>query len=147
MEDSIQQSLDKVECWLDKQGFVVCKSSKKTIEDEVDFERKVVFLSLRSKPLYQLYSILHECGHVILRKKKDYKKRFANALAIKESFRDQTVSSSIEQIEEEILAWREGEKLAISIGVEIDRDKYYKYGFRWVMGYVVLASIGREHFI
>jgi NOL1/NOP2/fmu family ribosome biogenesis protein len=147
MEDTTQQNLSAIEHWLDKKGFVVCKSNKKRIEDEVDFERKVVFLSLRSKPLYQFYSILHECGHIVLRNKKDYKKRFKNSVAVQNGDKCETLMSSIEVIEEEILAWREGENLALSMSLELNSDHYYRYASRWLMGYIVLAAVGKEHFL
>lgn len=145
MKTDIEQSLSAIESWLDKKGFVLCKSNKRSIEDEVDFERKVVFLSLRSKPLFQLYSLLHECGHVVLRTKKDYRQRFKEHAKVSEGLMKPTIRSSVEEVEEEMLAWREGEVLARKLNIELDTDIYYKYGYKWVMGYILVASIGNEH--
>lgn len=147
MKTCIKEKISKIESWLDKKGFVLCKSNKKTIEDEVDFERRVVFLSQRSKPEHQLYSLLHECGHVVIRKRKDYKTRFKESLYIAEECKMPTIRSSIEEIEEEILAWREGEYLAKKLSIDLDSDLYYKYGTKWVMTYVVLAANGREYLL
>lgn len=144
MKKSIDKSLNIVESWLDKKGFCLLRSKKRTIEDEVDFERKVVFLSLRSKPLYQLYSLLHECGHVVVRTSKEYKRKFAAHIAAQEGTAKTTICSVVQEVEEEILAWREGETLASKLGIDIDEEDYYKYGFKWVMGYIAIASIGRE---
>lgn len=146
MNQTIEHSIDKIEKWLEKQKFALLKSKLPTIEDEVDFERKVVFLSLKSKPIHQLYSLLHECGHVVIRKKKDYKTRYKESIAYQEgTLEKETNRSSVEQIEEEILAWREGFALASKLDIEIDSDVYYKYSSRWVMSYVVKASIGNEY--
>lgn len=144
---NIEQSLSIIESWLDKKGFVLCKSNKKTIQDEVDFERKVVFLSLRSSPINQLYSVLHECGHVIVRGKKTYKQDFREYINASEGEGRTTITSTIQEIEEEILAWREGAALAKKLHISMDREKYYKYGYKWVMTYVVLAAIGNEHLL
>lgn len=144
MKLNTKQALSKIETWLDKKGFVLCKSKNRTIEDEVDFERKVVFLSLRSKPIYQVYSILHECGHVIIRGRKSYKEDFKSHIEVCENGARPTFRSSIEEVEEEINAWREGERLAKKLSIELDREEYYKYSSKWVMGYIVLASLGRE---
>ena len=146
MNDVIQ-SLDKIESWLDKKGFVLCKSNKRTIQDEVDFERKVVFLSLRSSPINQLYSLLHECGHVIVRGKKAYKEDFKEYIKSSEEDGRETITSSVQEVEEEIQAWREGEALARKLLINLDRAKYYKYGYKWVMGYIVLEAIGNEHLL
>lgn len=146
MNQTIEQSLDKIEKWLEKQRFALLKSKLSTIEDEVDFERKVVFLSLKSKPMNQLYSLLHECGHVIIRKRKDYKERYKESIAFLEGdLVKETNRCSVEQIEEEILAWREGFTLASKLDIVIDSDTYYKYSSRWVMSYIVKASIGKEY--
>lgn len=147
MKNNIEQTLSIIESWLDKKGFVLCKSSKRTIQDEVDFERKVVFLSLRSSPINQIYSILHECGHVILRTRKDYPIRFKDHFSANNADGNITIRATVEEIEEEILAWREGENLAKKLGIHIDTNSYYRYGFRWVMGYVTLASIGNENLL
>ena len=144
---NIEQSLDLIESWLDKKGFVLCKSKKRTIQDEVDFERKVVFLSLRSSPINQLYSLLHECGHVIIRGRKDYKIKYKSHYKVSEEALPPTIQSSVEEVEEEINAWREGENLCIKLSIDINTDEYYKYASRWVMGYIVVAAIGNEHLL
>ena len=148
MTKLIEQSIDKIESWLAKKGFALLKSKLSTIQDEVDFDRKVVFLSLRSKPEYQLYSLLHECGHVIIRTRKDYRLRYAASAEREENpSKNETNRSIVEQIEEEILAWREGQALANKLDIYVNDGKYYKYGYRWVMSYVVLAAVGKEHYL
>lgn len=145
--NNIGQSLFLIESWLDKKGFVLCKSNKRTIQDEVDFERKVVFLSLRSSPINQLYSVLHECGHIVVRGKKTYKQDFREHINVAEGEGKVTITSTVQEVEEEILAWREGAALAKKLSICIDREKYYKYGYKWVMGYIVLAAVGNEHLL
>lgn len=148
MTKLIEQSIDKIESWLAKKGFALLKSKLPTIQDEVDFDRKVVFLSLRSKPECQLYSLLHECGHVVIRTRKDYGIRFAASVEREENpSKNETNRSIVEQIEEEILAWREGQALANKLDIYVNDSKYYKYGYRWVMSYVVLAAVGKEHYL
>lgn len=148
MADFIEQSIDKIESWLSKRSFALLKSKLKTIEDEVDFDRKVVFLSLRSKPINQLYSLLHECGHILVRNKKNFKSRFRETTAIEQGRQFiETNRSIVEQIEEEILAWREGYKLSNQLELNLVEKDYFKYGFRWVMSYIVRGSIGKEHYL
>jgi len=143
---TIEQYIDKVEAWLYKRRFVLLKSKFPTIEDEVDFERKVVFLSLKSKPENQLYSLLHECGHIIIRSRKDYAERYKSSIAFSEGkLNKETYRASIEEIEEEILAWREGYALASKLEIPIKENIYYRYSSRWVMTYIVKASIGNEY--
>lgn len=148
MTKLIEQSIAKIETWLAKKGFALLKSKLPTIQDEVDFDRKVVFLSLRSKPDNQLYSLLHECGHVVIRTRKDYAERFAATVEREEEpTKKETNRSIVEQIEEEILAWREGQKLAYKLDIYVNDKIYYNYGYRWVMGYIALGAVGKEHYL
>ena len=57
------------------------------------------------------------------------------------------MQSSVEEVEEEINAWREGENLCAKLSIDIDTDEYYKYASRWTMGYIVVAAIGNEHLL
>ena len=50
----------KLEKWLKRKNIVLVKSRSLSIVDETDLDRKLVFLSIRQKPIHQLYSLLHE---------------------------------------------------------------------------------------
>lgn len=143
----IDEYLSRLESWLDKKGFTLCKSKKVSIEDEVEFERKVVFLSLRSSPINQLFSLLHECGHIVIRNRKDYEVKYKESFKYQQQNKKPTMRACVEEIEEEISAWREGEKLAQKLSIYVDSDAYYRYASKWVMSYVVLHSVGNEHLL
>ena len=50
----------KLEKWLKNKNIVLVKSKSLSIVDETDLNRKLIFLSIRQKPIHQLYSLLHE---------------------------------------------------------------------------------------
>ena len=138
-----RRSIDKLEKWLTTKGYRLIKGTEKHIEDEMWYEKKIVFLSLRSTLEHQLYSLLHECGHVMIRQKeKTYSARFKT---VKESEKnpqkEKTYRYIVEEIEEEIEAWRKGEKLSEKLKLNLNSDIYYKYGSRLVMSYIKLAQI------
>lgn len=145
MINEIESAFKIIESWLTKKGFSLFRSKQKSIVDEVDFERKVVFISERYKTNFQFYSLLHECGHIVLRTKKNYETYFKASFDYETSNKKQSYRASVEEIEEEILAWREGFNLAKKLKIFVDEDKYYTYSSRWVMTYVVKAAIGKEH--
>ena len=145
MKDYIRSSIKKINAWLSKRGYGLYMSKLPTVEDEVDLDRKIVFISTRSSPQNQLYSLLHECGHIIIRSRKDYDTRYAAAIAYTEGNKKPSMRGLVEEIEEEILAWREGQMLAKKLEIFVEEQSYYRYSSRWVMSYIVRASVGREH--
>lgn len=148
MKSVVEQNFATLEAWINRRGFILLRSKHKKISDEVDFDRNIVFITKRSTPIHQFYSALHECGHIIVRSKKDYGERFKASLTYNEDMRGKlTFRCLVEEIEEEILAWREGEKLCKKLNIALDVDKYYTYSSRWVMTYIVKAGLGKEYLL
>jgi len=148
MTDYIKSSIKKLEGWLSKRGYGLFMSKLPTIEDEVDLERKVVFITTRSSKQNQLYSLLHECGHIVIRSRRDYNTRYSSSIAYTEgNTKKPSYRALVEEIEEEILAWREGHNLAKKLEIFVEEKSYYQYSSRWVMSYVVKAGVGKEHLI
>ena len=86
----------------------------------------------------RIYSLLHECGHVLAMTSKGYKKKFP--LLHKQRFGRKKINKNknayrIEILAEEIDAWKRGKKLAKRLGISLDKS-YDDYAARWVMTYV-----------
>ena len=139
--------IDIVEHWLAKRGYKIVRGKTKHIVDSVDFEMKLVFLSERSKTHNQLFSILHECGHILNRDKNFTKKYKALNAAEKDPRKLKTMRFLVEEIEEETEAWRRGEILANKLNLEIDTEQYYNYAAKFLMTYVVTAAKGKGYLI
>lgn len=148
MKSEIEQAFKLLEKWLSTKGFILFRSNHKKINDEVDFDRNIVFITKRSTPLHQFYSALHECGHIIIRKRKDYQEKYKASINYNENMSGKlTLRCHVEEIEEEINAWREGEKLCKKLNISLDTDKYYTYSARWVMSYIVKAGLGKQYLL
>jgi hypothetical protein len=139
--------IDIVEHWLAKRGYKIVRGRTKHIVDSVDFEMKLVFLSERSKEHNQLFSILHECGHILNRDKNFNKKYKALSAAEKDPRKLKTMRFLVEEIEEETEAWRRGEILANKLNLELDTEQYYNYASKFLMTYVVTAAKGKGYLI
>ena len=143
-----QTNLDKVEEWLTGKGYRLIKGKEKHVVDSVDFETKIVFLGTRAVEENQVYSILHECGHIINRTKDNFSKKYK---VLKEAETDSKKTKSIrylvEEIEEETEAWRNGEVLANKLDINLDSDKYYTYASKFLMGYIVIAGEGKDYIL
>lgn len=92
----------------------------------------------------RLYSLMHECGHLLIQdNKKRYEKQFASH-AKREIWRDgrknKTDKYKISIIEEEYEAWRRGKKLAKRLGINFDEDRFDQYRAHCIMSYLFWAT-------
>tara|TARA_A100001515_G_scaffold139184_2_gene133570 strand:+ start:93 stop:497 length:405 start_codon:yes stop_codon:yes gene_type:complete len=82
----------------------------------------------------QLFCLLHEAGHLILRKDENFKSNYPDV------HKDgRTQLSRVDTIKEEIDAWSEGRKLAKKLGIEIDDRRWNRYWKHQVYKYVKWA--------
>lgn len=88
----------------------------------------------------QLYTLLHEAGHLIISERKNYTRRFSHgypALAQqKHRHRNYTKLHWIHIVHEEVEAWEEGKKLAQLRGIPIRNKKWEKYRADALMSYM-----------
>jgi len=141
---SLVEQVETLRKWLARRGFSLVMGASNRIEDSVEFDTMIVFINTRSSLRNQVYSLLHECGHVSLRSnvKKYYKKYpFTKTSEVVDGRKAQSNTFLVELLDEEIQAWREGEKIANRHNFAMNRKEYKKYGSIWVMWYV--KKIGR----
>ena len=79
--------------------------------DEYWIDDKVVTINDTRQKQEQLFVLLHEAGHVILRESPDFEKMCPHAR-----------NSKIEVLKEEIFAWEEARKLASMLGIDLGED-------------------------
>jgi len=82
----------------------------------------------------QLFCLLHEAGHLILRSRVDFQEKYPDVHKT-----PHTQCSRMDIIKEEMDAWTEGRKLAKRLGIEIDDKKWNRYWKRQVYKYVKWA--------
>lgn len=128
--------LEKLCLWTKQRGYEV--KFGRLFNDEINFETKVITICSRSKPINQVYSLLHELGHLIIWRNEDkYKVRFPNS---SKAANDARFAKSkvyyMEEVHEEIEAWKEGERLAKVMVPDFNIENYNKYAAKWVYGYM-----------
>jgi len=129
--------LKRLENWVSKQGYILIKNNK--VNDSVDSQNKIVYLNTRSKIEKQIFSLLHECGHIMTRKnKKKFYKEFAVLadLEEKETLR-KPLHFYVLEVEDEIRAWRYGIKLAKKLNIPLNIKKYNNYSDIYIMSYMI----------
>ena len=68
-------------------------------------ERGTISISTKQSKRLQLYTVLHEAGHAILRAEECYGERFPYG----EKHQNKSIARRIDVLREEVMAWDEGE--------------------------------------
>lgn len=142
-----EQKIDKLESWLSERGYRLIKGKEKHITDSVDFDLKLVLLSVRSKAENQFYSLLHECGHILNRNKNFDRKYKVLRGAETDPRKEKTLRYLTEEIEEETEAWRRGQQLSEKLNIPVDYDTYHNYASKYIMTYVVYAAKDKQYML
>lgn len=92
--------------------------------DEYWIDDRVITINDMKDVEHQLYVLLHEAGHVILRESPDFDKMFPCSSTCK-----------VEILKEEIMAWEEARKLADTLQIPLDK-KWHVHVRQAIMKYV-----------
>lgn len=110
------------------------------VQDEYRSADGLITISTRQGIENQLYSLLHECGHLALDKNpKLYSKRFPTSmkLAIKSNKAlENSKKYKVDTMAEEIDAWRKGRELANRLDIYVNDEKYYNLQVECLYGYI-----------
>lgn len=133
--------LDKLFKWANSKGYQILKG--RDLDDCVIYEDKIIHINTRVSPEKQVYTLLHECGHIVEYKNggDKYKKKYPISERIRNDGRSQySFEGRVATVEEEISAWRNGKKIANSLGLLINEKKYDRYAAVNVISYIDWAA-------
>jgi hypothetical protein len=133
--------ISRLKTWLNKRGYSVSFSHNN--QDAICYESKTISLTTRTSFEKRVYSLLHECGHLIEWNDggSKYYKKYPLAKEIwNDGRKEYLLEAKVQTIEEEISAWRKGYLLANSLGLEIELPKYNRYAARNIFSYIDWAA-------
>ena len=107
-------------------------------KDEVDAfydDANCIGINTNHDKQIQLFCLLHEAGHLILRRSDDFKINYPYVAKQRK-----TQQSSVDVIREEIDAWLEGYKLAKFLNINIDEKRWNRYWRHQVYKYIRWAN-------
>lgn len=129
-----KDSLNAVTFWAESNGYSVIID--KDSDDSIDTESKFIFIKSTNRLETQLYTLLHECGHHLVRKNgsifqyDDIRDSYGERSNIHKSF----------VLIEEVEAWRRGYSLGKRLGVPIDDYRWNRIVGSAINKYAVWAS-------
>jgi len=112
-------------------------------EDRYEPSEKAIYINSRLGPESRYYTLLHECGHLLI---DNHWRDFDRDNPMYASSCDKRVAKSkayrVSIVAEEIEAWKRGRRLANRLGHFIDDEKFDKAISENVMTYIDWASTG-----
>jgi len=91
-----------------------------------------ISISTKQNKRLQLYTILHEAGHAIIRASDGYDSKFPYG----NKFLNKSIARRVDVIREEVMAWDEGEKLAYVLGIDLDKKLWHNFVKKNLFDYV-----------
>lgn len=134
----LEEDLAKLCDWVNKKGWEL-QFDKYLYDSANEFEKTITICS-RFGLEKQLFSLLHECGHLLIRKNlKRFKENYpiqARSEAIgKNKQLERTKKYKIDIVSEEYEAWHRGLKLAKKLNLRINEKKYFEHMSECIYSY------------
>lgn len=141
-ETLIDISIQKLIVWCKKRGFEV--SFTYSGYDYMDWDEKLIHINSRQRKEHQLYSFLHEIGHLLIIATGRYHEYHPVQAKSEESYRNSRLKRSkkykVDVVAEEIDAWKRGKKTAKRLNLFLNEENYIKYSAEKVYSYIEWAA-------
>jgi len=129
-----EKALDTLCQWANKRGHIVEFQTKEI--DSLCYEDKTIYINTRQGVESQLYSLLHECGHLLIYLgQQGFKEEYPMYAYAATKRQEGTKKYKISVIGEEYEAWRRGRKLAKRLNIEVNKNKFDSTMARNLMTY------------
>lgn len=138
-KQAFEAGIDDLIDWTHKKGYSI--DFDYCVRDEFRPGDNMITISIRQGKENQLYSLLHECGHLILQNNENlYNQKYPSSAKMAYFTSNKKLERSpkykVDVLTEEIDAWRKGKELAKKLKIYIDEDKYYSVMSRCVYSYI-----------
>jgi hypothetical protein len=129
----------KISKWLSKKGYHI--SYVTDVEDQVDFDAKIVHICSRNHAESRFYTLLHECGHILIRDSwRQFAKEHPTYAASGDGRCARSKAYRVSLIAEEIDAWKRGRRLANRLGLFVRDHRYDSIMTECLTGYIEWAA-------
>ena len=129
-----------VSVWITHKGYTVdCYTDA---EDRLDFEEKIIHIDSRQHAENRFYTLLHECGHLLISQTASQFQKDHPMYAMSCDFRkSKSKAYQVSLVAEEIEAWKRGRRLAKRLNLYVDDLKLDKIMTDCVMSYIADAAV------
>ena len=130
----VTRAIKRVDRWLRLSGWDVVRSAN--VVDMADFDSCILYNKKTRSDECMLYSLLHECGHVI------DGEDAVSRISFTEPKKKKTRKWRVAVVVGEMRAWDSGARLASALRIKIDREKFDTYRARYLGKYFYWGALG-----
>ncbi len=136
---AFESGIEELIEWTNKKGYDI--EFDYCVQDEFRPDDKMITISTRQGREKQLYSLLHECGHLILQNNENlYNSKYPSsakmAYCISSKRLERSPKYKVDVMAEEIDAWRKGKDLAKRLDIYIEEEEYYSVSTKCLYTYI-----------
>jgi glycosyltransferase involved in cell wall biosynthesis len=126
--------------WITHKGYDVnCYTDA---DDRLDFEEKIIHIDSRQHAESRFYTLLHECGHLLISQTASQFQKDHPMYAMSCDFRkSRSKAYQVSLVAEEIEAWKRGRRLAKRLNLHVDDLKLDRLMTDCVMSYIADAAV------
>ena len=140
-KDGWNYQFAEIENWLGSKGYEVVQETD--ADDSIVWDSKTVYINSRNHPETRYYTLLHECGHLLV---SQGAKQWAKDIPMYASSEDARVERSkaygVSLVAEEIEAWKRGRRLGNRFNHYINNEKYDSTFTQCVFSYIESVAEG-----
>tara|TARA_Y100000310_G_scaffold134378_1_gene133369 strand:- start:159 stop:569 length:411 start_codon:yes stop_codon:yes gene_type:complete len=113
-----ENAICTLECWAYARGY--CVHFAHDGDDSVDEIAKIISINTTRSLETQLYTLLHECGHILIYGSD----KVVNVKEVTDHYGEKSNIYRVFRVIEEVEAWKRGLSLADRLGIGIDKKKW-----------------------
>tara|TARA_R110002073_G_scaffold47789_1_gene129053 strand:- start:244 stop:714 length:471 start_codon:yes stop_codon:yes gene_type:complete len=137
------EGFNRIESWLHDKGWTV--DCDYCVRDEIFFNGKYITISKRQGSEKRLYSLLHECGHLLIQQNNTkYEEAYPAQAKMSQFLSNKRIEKSkdyrVETLTEEIEAWKRGKNLADRLGIFVEDKNFQKLTNECIYTYIEWAA-------
>jgi len=138
-QQAFESGIEELIEWTNKKGYDI--EFDYCVQDEFRAGDRMITISTRQGREKQLYSLLHECGHLILQNNENlYNDKYPSSAKMAYCLSNKRLEESskykVDVMAEEIDAWRKGKDLAKRLDIYIEEDNYYSVSTKCLYTYI-----------
>ena len=131
----------EIEAWVNKKGYSVNVATD--LEDSIVWGDKSININSRNHPETKYYTLLHECGHLLISKTaKQWEKDVPMYACVEDARIERSKAYRVSLVAEELEAWKRGKRLASRHNHYVDEEKYNRHITENVFTYIEAAASG-----
>lgn len=136
--EKISHFLKKLEEKLFNDYTVVVEYVENNSDNFYYYDEGIIEIGASQPKMVQLFSLIHEVGHVILHETEFFTPRKYNLKRYRKDYR-------VNVVREEIMAWDVGRNYACNLGIDIDKKNWEKYRVDSLLRYISWAYNPSEY--